>query len=396
MTNLNKFDGTVGGSKNLGTLDMKNDSFGMISRIEILPATSPMMTRENALLLATHNTMLLADLSDRAYITPICDDITSITQAPVDYTSKGKGTISRIKEYPQSYNVLFGEENEYFYRNMLNFDKTSAKIILFDANGNMMLTEDGEGVNGYDANFEVSTRALSDGTKHREYMLRVNMTSVTQYKNKTVVLRPIDNAVLPFSGDDLKSIRDASMELVGTPTATTVRVKVTYRDTVNGFINGLSQATPKVDFLNDGVSATITASVAEGNGEYTLTGTFANGDVISLNKPALLSIKAVNPVECIQGATIVGLSNLIPVTVGIISATETQLEIELSDMQNASSMAGFNDVAMWTGAVSVTSVTPVSGKPENYVLAGTFAEGNNIGISRTGYIIAQKAIVVFL
>lgn len=304
MANLNKFDGTAGGSKNLGTLDMKNDSFGMISRIEILPATSPMMTRENALLLATHNTMLLADLSERAYVTPICDDITSITQAPVDYTSKGKGTISRIKEYPQSYNVLFGEENEYFYRNMLNFDKTSAKIILFDANGNMMLTEDGTGVNGYDANFEVSTRSLSDGTKHREYMLRVNMTSVTQYKNKTVVLRPIDNAVLPFSGDDLKSIRDSSTELVGTPTATTVRVKVTYRDTVNGYINGLSQATPKVDFLNNGVSATITASVAEGNGEYTLTGTFGTGDVISLNKPALLSIKAVNPVECIDTVTL--------------------------------------------------------------------------------------------
>ena len=304
MENLNKFDGTVGGSKNLGTLDMKGDSFGMISRILIIPATATAMTRENALLLATYNTMLLADTSDRAYITPICDDITSITQAPVDYTSKGKGIISRIKEYPQSYNVLFGEENEYFYRNMLNFDKTSAKIILFDANGNIMLTENGTGVNGYDANFEVSTRSLSDGTKHREYMLRVNMTSVTQYKNKTVVLRPIDNAVLPFSGDDLKSIRDASMELVGTPTATTVRVKVTYRDTVNGFINGLSQATPKVDFLNDGVSATITASVAEGNGEYTLTGTFGTGDVLSLNKPALLSIKAVNPVECIDTVTL--------------------------------------------------------------------------------------------
>jgi len=307
MSNNNKFAEAVGGSKNLGTLGMSKDTFGMISRVLILPATNTAVTRANALLKATWDALLLNPVSSRAYVTPQAEDVLPITQAQVDYTSKGKGTISRIKEYAPAFNVVLGEENEYFYRNMLGFDKQAVKVILFDANGNMAMTESGADLNGYDASIEVGSRQLTDGTKHREYMVKISLTSLTQYKNKSVILKPIDNTTLSWAGSDLQSLRDVDVEIVGTPTATSCVVKVIYTDSVAGNIAGLSQSTPKVDFVVNGLSAGVTASTPNSDGTYTLTGTFANTNTVGLNIPSALSVKAVNPIECINPATVSGI-----------------------------------------------------------------------------------------
>lgn len=312
MSTLNKFQSSVGGSMNIGSSKLKADKQTQYTKVLLLPSTFAPITRDAALTKATWTALLQADLGSRAYLTPRCDETADLTPANTEYTPKTTGVPEKLNEFGSAFNMIFGKQNEAFYRNFVNLDGVEGKIVLADKNGNVKMFETSDGkLDGINARLEVTKRKLSDGTTYCQFMLKVTILDSNTEKLKAVILQPAELESGAFSFDDLESLYDVAVTLVGSPTASTltVQVNITSYEVGDqaGQINGLVQTGATLDFLNDGATTNITSATALGSGKYTLGGTFANGDVISLKKPSELTIKAVWGIECVEPLTIAGI-----------------------------------------------------------------------------------------
>lgn len=310
MADLNKFPSVEGTSSNTGSKKLKIDNQSIPTQLFILPSDFAPISRVNALLIATWNAMQWADTASRGYVTPYCNDAVELTPEAPTYTPKTTGVPERMSEFAPAWNMVMGKENEALYHNLLNFDGATVKVAIGDKNGNIKMCQVGDLLDGFEAKLEVSMRKLSTGDNHAEFMIKVTLADASKWKRNCVVLQTAELDT-PFSLRDFDGVYDCDVNLIGTPTASSITVQVNLSSweqaSAKGQINGLSQATPKVDFRYNALTAGITSATALGEGKYTLAGTFANAGIISLNKTSLLSNKAIIALDNINPLTIVGI-----------------------------------------------------------------------------------------
>jgi hypothetical protein len=284
----------------MATCDLKKKNVGGLNRCAVMPGyfqsfiTTPesfKVTPEQMVDKAFWQAAIKDDYAERIYLFPTLYNNTPDSEEPTYSTTPlGKRLVR-----PGQYEFLFAfSESLCFHKALYSHRANSGRIILIDLEGNFIGTQDSDG------NF----RGQSIGMFNPENMTPNTGDEVAMSPVRVRLKNQIEfnkNGVMFDASDFVSELVPLTDVLITPQVVAGGEMDVLVTIECDGTeILGLALG----DFLafnTNGTAASITGVVDNGDGTYTLTGTFQNGGTVGLADPADISL----PDAAYEGAAVV-------------------------------------------------------------------------------------------
>lgn len=301
---MNKFDSKIKTVENTGVKRQIDNRLGVIRAMIVTPYDFDFDTVADALTLTNWQTAIKAIKGSRVY--PIMNFV-QFEDNSVDEVYSTDLTGEKFQKKMKLAFTASVDVNKAVSNYLRSHNYTKKRIFLIDESQSILCTSsDGTKVKGFTPSlFRVVGQKFAEADGKMLTQIKVSFLDSDEWNDEGVVLEPAFAASDWNPLQELDGLTNVDVSLVSA-TAESVTVRVHMTDIAEGNELGEIYGLVLDDFVQtrDGSAQVLTGAEDNGDGTYTLAGTIANDDVISLAASSSLSIM----IEGVSSATVTGIA----------------------------------------------------------------------------------------